>query len=65
MLPKNTHRQRRMDRLKVYPGEAPASLMANVLKTWRDQTELGTGQGGGGRAVALPGGQGSGELLAR
>lgn len=25
-----------MARLMVYPGEAPAAMLANVIKTWRD-----------------------------
>ncbi|KAL7423951.1 54S ribosomal protein L23, mitochondrial [Cryptotrichosporon argae] len=36
MLPKNTFRQRRLDRLKVFPGDAPAAYMDNVVRTWRD-----------------------------
>lgn len=43
MLPKNTHRQRRMDRLKVFADEAPESMLANVLTTWRERADL---QGG-------------------
>jgi large subunit ribosomal protein L13 len=38
MLPKNTFRQRRLDRLKIYPAEAPESALGNVLKTWREKT---------------------------
>lgn len=38
MLPKNTFRQRRLDRLKIFPGEAPESALGNVLKTWREET---------------------------
>lgn len=38
MLPKNTFRQRRLDRLKIYPGAAPESAIGNVLKTWREET---------------------------
>lgn len=38
MLPKNTFRQRRLDRLKIYPTEAPESAMGNVQKTWREET---------------------------
>lgn len=36
MLPKNTFRDRRLERLKIFPGPAPAHLQENVLKTWRD-----------------------------
>jgi large subunit ribosomal protein L13 len=36
MLPKNTFRQRRLDRLKVFPGQAPDSYLENVVETWRD-----------------------------
>jgi large subunit ribosomal protein L13 len=35
MLPKNTFRQRRLDRLKVFPGAAPDSYLENVVKGWR------------------------------
>lgn len=38
MLPKNTFRERRLDRLKIFPAEAPESVMGNVLRTWRDET---------------------------
>ncbi|KAK4688158.1 large subunit ribosomal protein L13, partial [Tremellales sp. Uapishka_1] len=38
MLPKNTFRQRRLDRLKIFPGEAPEVYMGNVLQTWREET---------------------------
>jgi len=37
MLPKNTFRDRRLARLKIFPGEAPAAYKGNVLKTWRDE----------------------------
>ena len=47
MLPKNLHRQRRMDRLRVYPDQAPDIVMANVLTTWRDQIVLGPIDGEG------------------
>lgn len=49
MLPKNTFRERRLDRLKIFPAEAPESVMGNVLRTWRDETggqafrEMGSG----------------------
>lgn len=36
MLPKNTFRDRRLERLKIFPGEAPTEYTNNVLKTWRD-----------------------------
>jgi large subunit ribosomal protein L13 len=36
MLPKNTFRDRRLERLKIFPEEAPANVMGNVLTTWRD-----------------------------
>ena len=36
MLPKNTFRKRRLERLRVYPGPAPPDDMANALTTWRD-----------------------------
>lgn len=39
MLPKNTFRQRRLDRLKVFPTEAPDVYLKNVVKTWRDDVE--------------------------
>jgi large subunit ribosomal protein L13 len=38
MLPKNTLRDRRLERLRIYPGEAPPEAMGNVLRTWRDET---------------------------
>ena len=38
MLPKNKFRDRRLERLKIYPGAAPPEVTANVLQTWRDQT---------------------------
>jgi large subunit ribosomal protein L13 len=36
MLPKNTFRDRRLARLKIFAGPAPAEYQNNVLKTWRD-----------------------------
>lgn len=45
MLPKNTFRQRRLDRLKVFPGEAPDVYLENVVKTWRDGSVVGRGGG--------------------
>lgn len=38
MLPKNKFRDRRLERLKIYPGAAPTEVTANVLRTWRDET---------------------------
>lgn len=37
MLPKNTFRDRRLARLKIYPGAAPEVYQENVIKTWRDE----------------------------
>ena len=36
MLPKNTFRQRRLDRLKVFPGAAPDAYLENVVRGWRN-----------------------------
>ncbi|ODN98527.1 ribosomal protein L13 [Cryptococcus wingfieldii CBS 7118] len=36
MLPKNTFRDRRLDRLKIFPGAAPEHYTKNALTTWRD-----------------------------
>lgn len=36
MLPKNTFRDRRLARLKVFPGPAPEVYTKNTLRTWRD-----------------------------
>lgn len=36
MLPKNSLRKQRLDRLKIFPGAAPPELLKNVLTTWRD-----------------------------
>ncbi|BEJ17403.1 hypothetical protein CspHIS471_0608040 [Cutaneotrichosporon sp. HIS471] len=36
MLPKNTFRDRRLERLKIYAEDAPVTVMGNVLTTWRD-----------------------------
>lgn len=44
MLPKNTFRQRRLDRLKVFAGAAPDTYLENVVKTWRDGT-VASGEG--------------------
>lgn len=38
MLPKNTFRQRRLDRLKVFPAAAPDAYLQNVVRTWRDRS---------------------------
>ena len=43
MLPKNSLRQKRMERLKVYSGEAPKEMVGNVLTTWRDHVEKNGG----------------------
>jgi hypothetical protein len=43
MLPKNTHRDRRLERLKIFPGDAPAVYRGNAVRTWRDQLGLGIG----------------------
>jgi large subunit ribosomal protein L13 len=49
MLPKNTFRDRRLDRLKIFPGEAPEVYRSNTLRTWRDgATGLGVGHLGEG-----------------
>ena len=56
MLPKNTLRDRRLERLRIYPGEAPPEAMGNVLRTWRDET--------GGRAFAAGAGQAAGQSSA-
>lgn len=37
MLPKNKFRDRRLERLRIFTGEAPPSAMSNVLSTWRDK----------------------------
>ncbi|ORX39887.1 putative mitochondrial ribosomal protein L23 [Kockovaella imperatae] len=34
MLPKNTFRKRRLERLRVYPGAAPQQDLDNIIKTW-------------------------------
>jgi hypothetical protein len=52
MLPKNTFRERRLERLKIFPGEAPQCYQENVLKTWRDTTAATTTTAGGGDAGA-------------
>jgi large subunit ribosomal protein L13 len=36
MLPKNSLREKRMARLKVYPGPAPEAVLRNAVSTWRD-----------------------------
>ncbi|WWD15929.1 ribosomal protein L13 [Kwoniella shandongensis] len=36
MLPKNTFRDRRLERLKIFSGEAPEVYKSNALRTWRD-----------------------------
>jgi large subunit ribosomal protein L13 len=37
MLPKNTFRDRRLERLKIFPGEAPENYKDLAVKTWRDE----------------------------
>ncbi len=36
MLPKNSLRKQRLDRLKIYDGAAPPEILRNVLTSWRD-----------------------------
>lgn len=48
MLPKNTFRDRRLDRLKIFPGEAPEVYRSNTLRTWRDGAGVGVEQLGEG-----------------
>jgi large subunit ribosomal protein L13 len=38
MLPKNKLRDRRLERLKIFPGPRMGILEANVLKSWEDGT---------------------------
>jgi large subunit ribosomal protein L13 len=39
MLPKNTLRERRLDRLKIFVGPHPGAIYdANVIKRWEDGT---------------------------
>jgi large subunit ribosomal protein L13 len=45
MLPKNTFRQRRLDRLKVFPGAAPDAYLENIVEGWRAPAKVGEGQG--------------------
>jgi len=42
MLPKNTFRDRRLERLKIFPEQAPDVYLGNVVKTWRDGLDVGT-----------------------
>jgi large subunit ribosomal protein L13 len=42
MLPKNTFRQRRLDRLKVFPGVAPDAYLENVVRGWRGDRAVGS-----------------------
>ncbi|KAL1409689.1 54S ribosomal protein L23, mitochondrial [Vanrija albida] len=44
MLPKNTFRDRRLERLKIFPGAAPAHYTENVVKTWRDEAAKKVGE---------------------
>ncbi|KAJ3865526.1 ribosomal protein L13 domain-containing protein [Lentinula novae-zelandiae] len=38
MLPKNKLRDRRMERLRIFPGEHSGILNANVMRCWQDGT---------------------------
>lgn len=38
MLPKNRLRDRRLDRLKIFPSYQMGKLGANILRTWEDGT---------------------------
>ncbi|KAJ3892046.1 50S ribosomal protein L13 [Lentinula edodes] len=38
MLPKNKLRDRRMERLRIFPGEHSGILNANVMRSWQDGT---------------------------
>ncbi|KIK52999.1 hypothetical protein GYMLUDRAFT_142612, partial [Collybiopsis luxurians FD-317 M1] len=38
MLPKNKLRDRRMERLRIFPGEHSGILNANVMRSWHDGT---------------------------
>lgn len=38
MLPKNKLRDRRLERLKIFPGPHMGKVGANVLKSWDDGT---------------------------
>jgi large subunit ribosomal protein L13 len=40
MLPKNKLRDRRMERLRIFPGEHSGILNANVMRSWHDGTLL-------------------------
>lgn len=43
MLPKNTFRDRRLERLKIFPGAAPSHYTQNAVKTWRDEVAKTSG----------------------
>ena len=36
MLPKNKLRERRLERLRIFPGRHMGILQANILKSWED-----------------------------
>ncbi len=38
MLPKNKLRDRRLERLKIFPGSHMGKVGANILKSWDDGT---------------------------
>ncbi|KAJ3996152.1 ribosomal protein L13 domain-containing protein [Lentinula boryana] len=38
MLPKNKLRDRRLERLRIFPGEQSGILNANVMRSWHDGT---------------------------
>jgi len=38
MLPKNKLRERRLGRLRIFPGPRMGILEANILKRWEDGT---------------------------
>ncbi|OCF54113.1 ribosomal protein L13 [Kwoniella mangroviensis CBS 10435] len=46
MLPKNTFRDRRLERLKIFAGPAPEVYVNNSLTTWRDQVGSNISQPG-------------------
>jgi large subunit ribosomal protein L13 len=55
MLPKNTFRDRRLARLKIFPAEAPEVYTGNVLKTWRDDAAAKVGAAAAAEAAAPAG----------
>lgn len=38
MLPKNKLRDRRMERLRIFPGDHSGTLSLNVMRSWNDGT---------------------------